>query len=122
MNLVTFWFGGILKWFSRVPCPPSWREPWNDFIFSICSNHVKSISANSNHPLFNCVLFNNLKRSSRIPALSTAQRSTVHRSDQKAFFQYFMKCFNKGSIYLTRARPFQYYQPCNWIDTEMENK
>ena len=28
MNLVTFWFGGISKWFGGAPCPPSWREPW----------------------------------------------------------------------------------------------
>ena len=39
----------------------------------------------------------------------------------KIFFQYSMRYFNDGNIYPTRARPFHYYQLCNWIDTEMEN-
>ena len=37
----------------------------NDFIFSICANYFKSISANPNHIRFNRISFNNLKRSSR---------------------------------------------------------
>ena len=57
---------------------------WNDFIFSICSNHIKSISANPNHPLFNRLIFRDLP-GSEISAVSTAQRLPLHRSDLKAF-------------------------------------
>ena len=39
---------------------------FNDFSFSICANHFKSISANPNHPIFNRVIFNTLKGSSRV--------------------------------------------------------
>ena len=36
-------------------------------------------------------------------------------------FQCFMRFFNIGNIYPTRARPFGYYEPCVWIDTATEN-
>ena len=40
MNLVTFWFGGISKWFGGAPCPLSWREPWPSFISKQGSSFV----------------------------------------------------------------------------------
>ena len=93
----------------------------NDFIFSICANHFESISANPNHPLFNHIIFNNLKRSFRVtnacsvcfPEIALTQKRS------KTFFQYFMRYFNNGNIYPIRARPFAYYRPCNWRDTAM---
>ena len=36
MNLVTFWFGRISKWFGGPPCPPSWRESWITIVIT-CS-------------------------------------------------------------------------------------
>ena len=95
-----------------------------DSIFIIYANHFKSISADPNHPLFNRVIsiISRDLPGSQTPALSTAQRSPVHRSNQKVFFKYFMRFFDNGNMYLTWARPFRYYQPYIWIDTEIENK
>ena len=40
----------------------------------------------------------------------------------KKLFSILYETFNNGNIYLTWAWPFRYYQPCNWIDSETENK
>ena len=65
----------------------------NDFIFSICANHFRSISANPNHPLFNRIIFNNLKRSSRVTNTCSVYRPEIARTQKrsKSFFQYFMR-------------------------------
>ena len=77
-----------------------------DFIFSICANHFKSIHF---LPISFSIISRDLPES-QIPVLSTTQRSPLHRSDQKAFFNILW------DIYPTRARPL-----CNSIDTTMEN-
>ena len=58
---------------------------------------------------------------SQIPALSTARRSPIHRSDQK-FLSNILWDFSI-IIEMSVCDPsttIQYYQSCHWIDTEIE--
>ena len=74
----------------------------NDFIFSSCAKHFERISSNQLHPLFSRINFNNLKRSSRAKSVCSTYRPEISRTQKrsKSFFQYYMRFFNNGNIYV----------------------
>ena len=73
-----------------------------DFIFGLCSKHFFKISNNPQHPLFERVVRNNCKQSSRQTNTRSTYRPDRARTQKrsKSFFQFFMRFHKKMEIFI----------------------
>ena len=124
-----FWFISIFNlksWTYTIDCP-IWAIKCNCTLWLYFLYHcwmILFLVFCANHFLYyNRIIFNNLKRP-QILATNTCSvycpEIALTQERSKSFCQYFKKYFDNRNIYPTRARPFRYYQPCDWIHKAME--
>ena len=73
----------------------------NNFIFDLCEKHFRKIRENPSHPLFNRIIVNTCRTSSRTTGANIF-RPAIYRTHKRArsFFQFFMCHSNNNHIYV----------------------